>query len=246
MSSVQFNQNFFDVNEPHLKDLLTLFKKQSDLDLNCHHLGTIQNFDPATQTVQVTINYKQTYWTYGENSNNYTPVNQDYPIIADCPLIILGSGDTRITFPIKQGDQCILLFNDRDIDNWFLGSTSSPNATPRLHSFSDAIALIGPNNKNTVIQDYDPIRAIITNGTTKNGINPQTNKLTLTNGTSLNTLLQNLCTQLENLTTQITNLTVSGGTIGAGISGTPLNSASFITIGNNITSIANNISQLIE
>lgn len=180
------------------------------------------------------------------------PFLVDYPIIADCPVIVLGGGTCHITFPISKGDQCILMFNDRDIDNWYSGSTTSANQSPRLHSFSDAVALIGPNNLNTVIENYDAIRAIITNGTVKNGINPQTNKLTLTNGTSLNTLLQNLCTQLENLTTAISAITVIPGTFNVasvpvtGISGIPVNSVAITTIGTNITSIASNIAQLIE
>ena len=166
--------------------------------------------------------------------------------------MVIGGSTTRITFPISQGDQCILLFNDRDIDNWYNGSSTSANQTPRLHSISDCIALIGPNNLNTVIQNYDAVRAIITNGTTMVGINPQTNKLTLTNGTSLNTLLQNLCTQLENLTTAIAAITVLPGTFNVasvavtGVSGIPVNAVSITTIGINITNIATQISTLIE
>ena len=248
MSSPNINQNYFVDKEPHLKDLLDLFKKQSDLDFNCHHLGTIQSFDSEKQTVQVTINYKQTYWVFEDNSKKYTSNNLDYPILADCPVIVLGGGTTRITFPISQGDQCILLFNDRDIDNWYNGSTTSPNSTPRLHSFSDCVALIGPNNLNTVIENYDNVRAIITNGTVKNGINPSNNKLTLTNGTSLNTLLQNLCAQLENLTTQLGILTVTGVIPGGptSLSGVPSNAAAITAIGSNISGIATQISTLIE
>lgn len=248
MSAPSINLNFTPVKELTLKDLLDLHAKQIYLDFNCHHLGTIQSFDSATQTVQVTINYKQTYFKFDENTQNFNPQLVDYPIIADCPVVVMGGGDTHITFPIKSGDQCILLFNDRDIDTWYNGSTSSPNSTGRLHSFSDAIALIGPNNLSTKISSYDGTRAIITNGTVKNGINPETNKLTLTNGTSLNTLLQNLCTQLENLTAQLAILTVTGVTPGGPtqLSGIPSNAAAITTIGTNITTIATNIAALIE
>src|SRR6185437_13545712 len=214
MSNPTINQNINPVREPNLKDVLDLYQKQTMLNLNCHHLGTIQSFDSKKQTVQVTINYKRTYFKFEGQNSKYVSNLVDYPIIADCPLIVLGGGTTRITFPVKKGDQCILLFNDRDIDNWFQGATTSANQTPRLHAFSDAIALIVPNNLNTVISNYEAVRSLITNGTVKNGINPQTNKLTLTNGTSLNDLLQNLCTQLENLTTQLAALTVTNVEIG--------------------------------
>lgn len=246
MSSPTINQNITPILDPTLKDLLDLYQKQTLLNFNCHHLATIQSFDSSKQTVQVTINYKRTYFQFQSETQKYVSILVDYPIIADCPIIILGGGPCRITFPISKGDQCILLFNDRDIDNWFQGSTTSANQSPRLHSFSDAIALIGPNNLNTVIQNYDAVRALITNGTVKNGINPENNKLTLTNGTSLNDLLQSLCTQLENLTGQLSILTVTGVVPAGGISGPPSNAAAITTIGTNISTIATEISQLIE
>lgn len=243
-----FSQNLTPVREPTLKDLLDLNNKELLLNLNCHHIGTIQAFNSTNQTVQVTINYTKTFFQFQAETQTYESVNVNYPIIAECPLIVHGGGLAHITFPVAPGDQCILFFNDRDIDNWFNGSLTSPNKTPRLHSFTDCVALVGPNNLNTIIANYDATRALITNGTVKNGINPVTNKLTLTNGTSLNTLLQNLCTQLENLTTALAALTVTGVTPGTPLqtSGIPTNAATFTTIGSNISSIATNISTLIE
>lgn len=243
-----FNQNLSPIKDPTLKDLLDLYQKQTLLNLNCMHLGTIQSFDATQQTVQVSINYKKTSFQFNEVNFTNDPVLSDYPLTIEAPLVVLGGGLARITFPVAQGDQCLLLFNDRDIDNWFAGSLTSPNNTARLHSFADGIALIGPNNLSTIISDYDAVRALITNGTVKNGINPVTNKLTLTNGTSLNTLLQNLCTQLEDLTTALAVLTVTGVTPGppSDLSGVPSNAATFVSIGAQITTIATDIGLLIE
>lgn len=246
MSTQTIKQNITPVRDPSLKDLLDLYKKQTMLGLNCHHIATIQSFDSVKQTVTATVNYKKTFFELNPQNNGYISKLVSYPLIADCPVITLGGGPARITFPIAKGDQCLLLFNDRDLDNWFSGSTTSANQTPRLHAFSDAIALIGPNNLNTVIQNYDAVRALITNGTAKVGINPQTNKVTITNGTSLNDLLQNLCTQLENLTTALAALTVTGVTTGGGVSGVPSNAATITNIGTQITSIATNIAGLLE
>lgn len=240
------NQNLTPVRDPGLKDLLDLYQQQTLLDLNCHHLATIQSFDVTTQTAQVTINYKKTFFKTDPNSNEYSSYLVDYPLISDVPVVILGGGTVRITFPIAKGDQCILLFNDRDIDNWYNGSTTSANATPRLHAFTDCVALIGPNNLSTVISDYDAVRALITNGTVKLGINPQNNKLVLTNGTSLNDLLQDLCTQLQDLTTALAALTVTGVVPAGGTSGPPTNAAQITLIGTEIQTIATQIGTLIE
>lgn len=268
-------QNIFNIRNPTLKDLLDYHQRQIMLTFNAHHLATIQAFDEASQTVTASINYKKTYFKFIESTQVYEPYLVDYPLLLEVPVIILGGGSTHITFPITVGDQCLLLFNDRDIDNWFGGSTSSANSTPRLHAFADAIALIGPNNliqdvggtKKTKIDQYDKVRALITNQHAKIGINPTTNKITLQNDdNSLKTLLTNLCTQLQDLNTAIKAITVNPGTFSVtlvqgpgpadtvgpgnvlvlGISTVPNNQVAFTNISNQIGQISTQLAGLLE
>lgn len=245
------NLNLTTVKDPDLKDLLDLYQKQILLGFNCHHVATVQSFDSAAQTITATVNYKRTRFEI-TSTGQYVSFLEDYPLIADCPVVTLNGNKSWLNMPIAQGDQCILMFNDRDLDNWHAGSSSSPNATPRLHAYGDAIALVGPNSQSTVLA-YDAVRVMLTNGTAKNGINPSNNKLVLTNGTSLNDLLQQLCTKLESLCTKIQAITVMPGTFNipaigvvVGISGMPINSADFAMLSTDISSIATNIGSLIE
>ena len=48
-------------NDPHLKDLLDYYKKLLKLEFCCHHIGTIEIFDPLNQTAQISINYQKTF-----------------------------------------------------------------------------------------------------------------------------------------------------------------------------------------
>ena len=84
----------------------------------------------------------------------YGPKLVDYPFLADCPVIALGGGNGALTFPITTGDDCLVFFNDRDIDSWFSGSSTSAPATLRLHSFSDGIILVGLRSLNNVLVNY--------------------------------------------------------------------------------------------
>lgn len=256
MSAPSIKRNLTPTRDPTLIDVLNLFGTDLMLNFNCHHLATIQAFNPADQTVTVTISYRQTFLDYSGITPQTQNVLKQYPTIQDVPIFVIGGGSCRITFPIEVGTQCMLLFNDRDINNWFDGSTTSANQSTRLHSFSDAIALIGPNNQNTKIANYDAVRAIITNGTVKVGFNPQTNKLTLTNGTSLKNILQNLCTQLEDLCSKLEQLKVLPGTFSTapgggavtGVSGIPIPATitDLESIKTNITDISTQIGNLIE
>lgn len=199
-----FNYQKSDYN---LKSLLDLLEHDISYDLNCHAIGTIQGFNPANQTASVSINYTKIV-----NVPDPSAPSQDqnpayiqkaipYPKFADCPVVIMGGGSSYLTFPIAIGDECLVLFNDRDIDNWFATGQVAPPATGRLHSFSDAIVLVGLRSTLRSISNYDTTRAVITNGAVQVGINPNTNLATIKNAvTTLNTALQELITGIQGAT----------------------------------------------
>lgn len=153
-----------------MSDLLNLLKKEIFFDLNCHHLGTIQSFNADEQTATATINYQKTFFQLNEQTKVYQPVLVNYPLIVDAPVIVMGGGPCNITFPIAQGDQCLILFNDRSIDNWFQSGQVGPLSSPRAHSTADGLILVGLNSLATPISDYDTTRAVIRNGTTGVGV----------------------------------------------------------------------------
>jgi hypothetical protein len=153
MADSQVQQNLIP-NEPELKDLLALHKKDIFLSMNCHAIATIQSFDPTKQTASATVNYKKTYFK-PDTAGVYRPVLVDYPQLIDCPVIFLGGGGSVLTFPVAAGDECLVMFNDRDMDKWFQGASSSAVATPRLHSFSDAIIMVGLRSLANSVEDFD-------------------------------------------------------------------------------------------
>lgn len=127
-----------------LASLLELQSKGTSRQINCHQVGEIVSFDPATQTAEVQV--KMSFLLNGEI--------KEYPLLLDCPCIILAGGQGSVTFPIQAGDSCLVLFNDRDMDNWYSSGQTMPPRTDRLHDFSDAIALVGLRNKQNQISGY--------------------------------------------------------------------------------------------
>lgn len=179
---------------PQMKDLLDALKKDVFLTLNCHALATIETFDPIAQTVQASLNYQR---TVSDDSGAQT--NQNLSVMVDMPLISLCGGATSLTFPISQGDQALILFNDRDLSNWANGARSGSVASVRLHSFADGIALVGLNR----VSSYDTVRALLSDGTVKLGINPSTHKVALGNGTTLLSILDALVSALNSAATDL-------------------------------------------
>lgn len=244
MAGPQVQQNLVP-NDPELKDLFALFRKNLLLEINCHHVATIQTFDATEQTATATIVYKKTLFVPNPVSGVYEPQLTDYPVTIDCPVICLGGGAAALTFPIAPGDECLALFNDRAIDTWFSGAANAPVGVSRYHSFSDAILLVGVRSLPKVIENYDPVRAVLRNGAAMVGVSPLLIKIA-NNTQNLNTLLQSLCTQLEMLTAALALLTVTGVTSGGSVSGVPANAAVIAAIGSAISTIANGLAELLE
>lgn len=167
MSGLSIPQNSAPT-EPSLNDLLNLLKKEIFLDLNCHHLATVQSFDPDAQTITATINYSKTVFTLNQDTQLYVATQVSYPQLVDVPVIAI----SYLTHPIEPGDQCLILFNDRSIDNWFQSSTVGPVPVARYHSFADGLALVGLNNIPNAIANWDNTRATLRNkaGTTGVGV----------------------------------------------------------------------------
>lgn len=200
--STPFNQP--SLANPQLSDLFDTWKRDIFLSLNCHAIATVQKFDRVALTVSATINYSKSYLQLQPNGK-YITVLVDYPILLDCPAIILGGGGGSISFPIGKGDQCLILFNDRDIDNWFSGASVGELATNRLHSFSDGIALVGLNK----VSDYDSTRAVLKyNGSAMVGVGEELIKISNDMFT-----LRGL---LEELIDAIKDITVAPGTFSNG------------------------------
>lgn len=242
ITSLPFNPS---KSDPNLTDALNLLKKDILLSFSAHHVATIQSFDATKQTAKATVNYKKTNFKLNKATGLYDAVLVDYPILLDCPVICLGGGTAALTFPIKTGDECLVCFNDRDLDNWFQGAGGGGVATARLHSFSDGIILVGLRSLANVLTNYDLVRAVLRNGQALVGVGPTLVKIA-NNTTTLNTLLQNLLTQLQNIIAQLEVLQVTGVTAGGTISGAPVNAAAFAAIGANLSTISTQISGLLE
>lgn len=216
----QFPTNY----EPSMYDLLNLFKRQIMQELNCHGLAQVQSFNSTDLTITAKMMYSKTYY---DQQRDGTVVERtvEYPLMLDVPIVVLGGGNARLTFPIAEGDECLILFNDRDIDKWFQGATSGPVKTNRLHSFADGVALIGFFE----VSSYDTARAKLSNGDTYIGVSET--KVKVANSTrNLNTVLQSILTQLQTLA----NTTA--------VNGSPINP----TVATQLSTLAGQLGELLE
>lgn len=191
-------QNQYSVN-PELADLLTILKRNIFLNINCHHIGIIDSFNPENQTANILIAYKKIYVNTNQDGTKENTL-VDYAPLLDVPVIVLCGGQSSLTFPIQKGDECLILFNDRDFESWFeSGNVLTPNST-RLHAYSDAIALVGLKSLRNSLKNYDTTRIVLQNQNSYIGLGPQ--KIRLKNDVeNLFTITSNLIDVIRAITT---------------------------------------------
>jgi len=127
--------------------------------IRCAMPGVIQSFDAATQiaTVQPAITMKV---NLGDGVRQL-----QLPVIPNVPVVLpfaQGMG-LLLTLPIKSGDECLLVFGDRAIDNFVqsggvqptVTTASEDTTTPRSHHLSDAICIPGCISNPQAVPDYN-------------------------------------------------------------------------------------------
>ena len=132
-----------------MADVLDEQKRQTKLDINCVKVGIIQSFNPSNQRAEIQIAYKQVK----DIQDDGTKVYQEYPVLLDCPVITLFGGVDILSLPVQSGDNCLVFFNDNEIDQWATNGTGNPQ-TFRMHDLSDAIAIVGIRPLSNVITNY--------------------------------------------------------------------------------------------
>lgn len=141
---------------PDLTTLLDLMKRETMYSINCVMIGTIELYNTATNMASISINFKRAM---------ADGTVLEYPKLEDCPVFVLGGGTAQISMPIVKGDQCLVLFNDRNFDNWYLsGDVTVPQDT-RCHNIADGIALVGIRNLKTA--KFTPLNSICIDGGSK-------------------------------------------------------------------------------
>lgn len=103
--------------------------------------GIVQSWNPTTGTAAVKMALNQNY-LLNDNTRQTVPG----PVLHDVPVWYPRGGGFHQAWPLTAGDEVLLIFAERSIDEWLV---KGGQVTPRpghMHDTSDAIALAGLNN----------------------------------------------------------------------------------------------------
>lgn len=184
------DKNLKSIGKPDFVSTMEGVKAQTAQTMNCVQIGEIQSFDPATQLANIKVAMKQVKDVMEDGSR----ILQEYPLLMECPVFFLFGGPDFMSMPIQPGDSCIILFNDREIDQWLNHGADQYPISIRFHDISDAIALVG------IRPLTNSVAGFITNGI----------RLSHGNGNSLVDIKTNLIETLATLLLHHGNMEVTG------------------------------------
>lgn len=171
-----------------------VFEQQADdigSKLRVCVVGTIFAYDSTKRTASILISENLVL-----NDGTIMPIVA--PIV-DVPVLTMQGGGLHVGFPVKPGDECIVIFNDFNIDAWHAnGGQQTPNDA-RQHDISDGFAIVGPNSlANPILTALGPTEGGLATATSKVAVDSFTGLVTIkVAGVALATVLVTLLTALQ-------------------------------------------------
>lgn len=115
-----------------INDVLEQVKSNIFSTLNCHNIGRIIEYNAETNTATIETMVLRKF---------YNEILQP-SLIMDVPILTFGTKNARITMPNPVGCYVVLLFMDKNIDNFLETGEQHLSPTDRTHSISDCVALL--------------------------------------------------------------------------------------------------------
>lgn len=212
--------------KPELASVIRSLVDSMLLDLNVCMPAKIVTYNPLTQYADVQIQLFQ-----GFSDGSLVP----YPIIPNVPVKHPRAfgGKAFMHMPLVIGDDVLLVFSQRSIDNWKTQGVMSDPDDLRKHHITDAFALIGGSGLPEAFSVSNPLAIEIVNGLTKVDILP-------TGQFSVKNSIGELISVLDQISQKVETLaqTLSTDTVNTIFGPVPLNSfVEYATLATELTAL---------
>lgn len=137
----------------------------------------------------------------------------DMPLLLDCPVVFPHAGGCSLTFPVKQGDECLVVFSCRGIDFWWQQGGVQPPPEPRMHDLSDGFAILGVWSQVTKIArvNTSSVQLRSDDGQAFVEINPQSHNVNVNTNGNISAIASGSATlKAQSVTIDAPQMTVTG------------------------------------
>lgn len=107
-------------------------------DLHTALPGRVRAYDAATQTADIEPMIKRGVPTGGEEDE---VALETLPVLPSVPVLFPSGGQCFVTFPLAVGDPVLLVFSERDTNQFRATGAVSDPGVPTMHGLSGAVAI---------------------------------------------------------------------------------------------------------
>ena len=127
------------MDEQKRQEELQAMKRDIFESLHCALPGTVVSFDDESQTavIQPAVKHRRVSSRAERSGVEGSPSSISFPLLRDVPVFM------PVSLEIQEGDACLVIFADRDIDAWFETGEAEVPPSSRMHSLSDGFAFVG-------------------------------------------------------------------------------------------------------
>ena len=128
------------IDEQRRQEELQALKQDIFKNLHCALPGIVVSFDVESQTAVIRPAVRRE--RRGQSSRSWDGTSRarplvPFPLLRDVPVFM------PVSFDVHEGDACLVIFADRDIDAWFESGEAEVPPSGRMHSLSDGFAFVG-------------------------------------------------------------------------------------------------------
>jgi phage baseplate assembly protein V len=168
--------------------------------------GIVRSFDATAMTceIQPAIQGKRR-----DEDGEITLVN--LPVLLDCPVFFPHAGGCSLTFPIKAGDEVLVVFSCRAIDLWWQSGGVQPPVEVRMHDLSDGFCLPGVYSQPNVIPSVstDAVQLRSDDGQAFVEITPSSHDIAIKTPSDINVECTDISIQCEKMSVTCTETEIS-------------------------------------
>lgn len=133
-----------------------------------------------------------------------------YPVLTEVPIVFPRACGLSVTYPVRVGDECLVIFADSCIDFWWQnGGIQSTNDT-RKHDLSDGIAIFGLSSQPRKLSSVSSSAIEIRTDSRSDWISFQGGKLDININGSTSVTTHSATVTAQSTTVNCPNNTVNG------------------------------------
>ena len=127
------------MDEQKRQEELQALKREILESLHCALPGIVESYDSETQTaiIRPAVKHRLVSSRAERSGAEGSPSSVSLPLLRDVPVFM------PVPFEVHEGDACLVVFADRDIDAWFETGEAEVPPSGRMHSLSDGFAFVG-------------------------------------------------------------------------------------------------------